>query len=406
MTHWFSTWKLYSEGNEGMTEPILTACASSETLLEARRRQISSLLPRIDHPFYIVAPAYTRRSAGITVLYLLCHYLNARGENAFMLPTPPPSGNQGARLPTYLRLHEHHEYHGGMNAPILTQDVVDYYDKQRITPIVIYPEIYDNPYKVPFFVRYLLNYEGLLGSSFQEKESFAFAYSRILADSYGIADVLYLPTFDLSFWNRSGETKNRVGTCFYAARLKEHFGFEPKHVPDGSVEIQQWPSMSREQIRDIFWRSEAFYCYEDTALASEAVFCGCPVIFVPNERFSGRGLATEELGVFGTCVFGESGGFLRAKLTIDEAENRMRALFNIVPSHIRELASKMKALAKTCEYRGTINTRVEAHVVYIDVDRMNEGDPKNQESEFQRIINSRSWRVTKPLRALNRLIRM
>ena len=37
------------------------------------------------HPYYIVAPGWTRTSAGIRVLHRLCHALNEAGERAFVL---------------------------------------------------------------------------------------------------------------------------------------------------------------------------------------------------------------------------------------------------------------------------------------------------------------------------------
>ena len=49
------------------------------------------------HPYYIVAPDYTRTSSGIKVLHILCHALNERGYEAYVtanvrhppLRTPP-----------------------------------------------------------------------------------------------------------------------------------------------------------------------------------------------------------------------------------------------------------------------------------------------------------------------------
>ena len=40
------------------------------------------------NPYYIVSPNYTRESAGIRALHLLCHYLNINGERAYLLIYP------------------------------------------------------------------------------------------------------------------------------------------------------------------------------------------------------------------------------------------------------------------------------------------------------------------------------
>ena len=58
--------------------------------------------------------------------------------------------------------------------------------------------------------------------------------------------------------------------------------------------------MTREEVRDLFWKTEAFYCYEDSALAIEAQLCGCPTVFVANEFFYGTPLASFETGRSGS----------------------------------------------------------------------------------------------------------
>lgn len=338
--------------------------SNSETMKTTNSTQ-EAIIPQPKNPFFIVTPPYTRISAGITVLHALCHYLNTIGENAFILHYPPENDPRGI-LPSYAKIQKTGEFPGGMNAPLLTQNVIDYYHEKRITPIVIYPEVFDNPFDAPFFARYILNYPGLLAPKYTQQENFSFAYSRILANHSGIEDTLYICTSDLNFFNKRGAWERRSGTCFYAGKYQRFLGGRPKDVPAGSVEILHSKDMSREEVREIFWRSEAFYCYEDTALATEAALCGCPVIFVPNEHFSGVPLASIELGHDGSCLADEPDGIRRAKDTVENAETNVRASFTLVPERIAELAAKMKNLVSAQPYAGTITYPFEPRLVFFE----------------------------------------
>lgn len=333
----------------------------------------NSLMPKIDHPFFIVTPPYVRTSAGITVLHLLCHYLNISGENAFIIHHP--SQQTAIRsLPSYCAAVEQPQLPGGVLAPILTQNFLEFYDKKRLTPIVIYPEVYDNPLKASFFGRYILNFPGKIAPKYNEIEDFSFSYTKTLGDSCTALypdrpptkDVLFVPTCDLGFWNTKGAAARRQGSCYYCAKLKDVHHEQPEGVPEGSVEILRSMDMSREEIREIFWRSEAFYCYEDTALSIEANLCGCPTVHVPNRFYSGVSLAENELGLDGSCLSGDAEGFARAQRTVAKFEQTMRTHIALAPSHLARLAARWKAMAAEQDYRGTITPPKATLLVYLD----------------------------------------
>lgn len=342
---------------------IVGQCAqgATHTALNNSECRSNTLMPKVDYPFFIVTPPYTRMSAGVTVLYLLCHYLNLVGEAAFIVQWPPLQTALRS-LPYYVTLQAQGEFPGGMLAPMITQDVLDFYDDREMTPIVVYPEVFDNPLKARFYGRYILNYPGKLAPEYREREKFGLAYTRALADRCTelyphhpkIRDVLFVPTSDLDFWNRKGAGLRRSGTCYYAGKMKTILGKTPADIPTGAVEIMRSEHMRREQVREIFWRSEAFYCYEDTALAIEAQLCGCPTIFVPNEQFSGRPLAFNELGTDGWCMGMDAGSFERARATVHEVEVRIRCHIAAVPERIRRLAEKWKDMVREEGYQGGI----------------------------------------------------
>lgn len=334
---------------------------------------LNSLVPRVGHPFFIVTPPYTRVSAGVTVLHLLCHYLNLLGETAYIIHYPPESTPIRC-LPSYASLQTQREFPGGMLTPLITQDVIDFYHENRLVPIVIYPEVFDNPLSARFFGRYILNYPGKLNSKYAEKENFSFAYTKVLAehctreypDHPQVTDVLFAPTSDLDFWNTKGAAKKREGSCYYAGKMKDILGKTPENLPAGSVEILRSQHMSREQVRNLFWKSEVFYCYEDTALAIEAQLCGCPTVFVPNEYFTGLPLAFNELGADGSCRAGDPHGLDQAKLSVCNFERTIRACMALVPSRIAELAAKWQAIAKMQDYQGSISYPFVPRLVFFD----------------------------------------
>lgn len=334
---------------------------------------VDSVVPKPSNPIYIVTPPYTRVSAGVTVLHLLCHYLNIAGHIAYLVHYPPQQVPVRS-LPAYVTLQGSNEHPGGMVAPLITHDIIEYYDSLRLTPIVIYPEVFDNPLQASFFGRYILNYPGKLSTKYQEREDFNFSYTRILADHitreypdhHPVNDVLFVPTSDLSFWNTSGAASSRSGSCFYAGKMKAIHGRQPDNVPTSSVEILRSEQMSREQIRELFWASEAFYCYEDTALAIEAQLCGCPTVFVRNDLFSGRGLASIELGAAGSCISDEPDGLVRAKSTVGEFESVVRAHIGGAAASIAALGRKWRNMVADRPYQGTIRYPYEPRLVLFD----------------------------------------
>ena len=355
-----------------------------------------SLIPPLTHPFFIVTPPYTRVSAGVTALHLLCHFLNRAGYNAYIVQYPPAQGGLRS-LPAYVTLQQQPEFPASMLVPNMTQDVLDFYHEQRLHPIVIYPEVFDNPLRAKFFGRYILNYPGRLNKAYTEQESFSVAYTRALAEycttNYPhhaqVTDVLFMPTVDLSYWNTSGSAAERNGVCFYAGKLKDiHYG-APPNVPDGAVEILRSQQMSRNEVRRIFWQSRYFLCYEDTALALEAQLCGCPTVFVPNKHFGGVPLAHHEMGEDGSCRYGDASGLAHAQATVGGTEAILRRHIDEVPHRIAQLGLKWLELARTIEYRGPIRYPFEPRLVFFD-------------QSFSKTIGfeeGRTFAATRPMRA-------
>jgi hypothetical protein len=298
----------------------------------------------MSNPYYIVAPRYIRTSAGCRVLYKLCDLINRSGGVAFI----------------YLRPHLSFEVAGSPMdvAPFLTEKIVSYHYEAGITPIVIYPETFKIAnFSAPFRIRYVLNYDQLLSANEPiEKDDYVLAYSGNISSKLDISKptrVLFLPVSDPSFYDLpSNENQKRRGGVFYAGKYKYHFGGKTFPLTNGMPEITRDKSTSQrpEQIRDLFQCAEFFYCYEDSALAVEAILCGCPVVFLPNEYFN-EALGAKELKGLGYAWGDSPEQLAHAKNTVVAARERYLDLLNEASQSVKSFIEETQLCVKDVEYK-------------------------------------------------------
>ncbi|RKP46191.1 hypothetical protein [Pararobbsia silviterrae] len=300
----------------------------------------SVFLPQLRRPFYIVAPRYVRTSAGIKVLHYLCHALNRMGEQAFLVVVPHYS--------SYLATHP------SLNTPVLTKRIMDFHRENGLTPITIYPEsVKGNPLNAPFVVRYVLNYAGLLGGDdeFHEDE-YCISYSESIAGSVPHSHhTIFIPASDPTFFTAAPGVQ-RKGACFYAGKYKYYHGAKTYPITDGLQEItrDRPGAQTPAEIRDLFQRSEVFYCYENSALIIEAILCGCPVVLLPNEHFTDV-IGKVELGDDG-YVWGadDAAGLERARQTLAIGRERYLSLYAQAEQALREFVASTQAAAESVPY--------------------------------------------------------
>lgn len=243
------------------------------------------------HPYYIVSPRYVRTSGGVRVLFRLADLINKAGGSAFVFLWPY-FNHELASSPMDV-------------APFLNRRIVDYHFQNGLTPIVVYPEtVRASKFAPPVRVRYLLNYNELLFRNEPlEADDYILAFSQAIDEQIRLDKprrTIFLPVSDPVFFCPPSELVRRSGGAFYAGKFKYHFGGKTFPITDGMPEItrDRPDSQTPEQIRLLFQRSEFFYCYEDSALALEAILCGCPTVFLPNEHFQ-KPLGGKELNGLG-----------------------------------------------------------------------------------------------------------
>ena len=293
------------------------------------------------NPYYIVAPRYIGTSAGVRVLYRLCDLINRAGGSAFI----------------YLRPHLNHDNSSSPvdAAPLLTKNTVEYHFNNQITPIVIYPETFlIHRFSAPVSIRYILNYENLLFKNVPlDRDDYLVAYSENIAKKLKTdksIGTMFIPISDGNFY-RPPAVENRKGGVFYAAKYRHHFFGKTFPITDGMPEItkDQLGSQTPGQIRELFQAAEFFYCYEDSALALEAILCGCPVVFLPNEHFK-EALGAKELKGLG-YAWGDSPEQLEhAKDTVKDARERYFFLLQEVDQAVKKFIEDTQPLAKNAIY--------------------------------------------------------
>jgi hypothetical protein len=286
------------------------------SLLDDKQQPLATIYPDVGHPYYIVAPPYVRTSAGVRVMHLLCHSLNRRGQTAYVMLYPALPWRNDQVAPDLM-------------TPILTPHVVRSHFRRGLTPIMVYPEVVSgNPFGGPCVVRYVLNFPGLLGGDKEyAPEELCFSYSQVLAVTTRSPDnILFLPATDTRVFYPAPEGQKRQGSCFYANKYKIAHKGALFDITKNSVEITRdlRSSQTPQEVADLFRRSEVFYVYENTALATEAVLCGCPAVFLPNPHLT-EIIAAKELGPEGYAWGTDPAEIARAKETVGQgAENYLK----------------------------------------------------------------------------------
>lgn len=293
------------------------------------------------NPYYIIAPRYVRTSAGCRVLYRLCDLINKAGGSAFI----------------YLRPHLNHDLASSPMdvAPFLTKIIVDYHFKNGFNPIVIYPETFEiSNFSAPVRIRYLLNYEDLLFKNEPlDSDDYLIAYSENIAKKLKTTKpigTIFLPVSDPNFYHPPVDV-NRNGGVYYAGKYKYHFSGKTYSITDGLPEItrDQLDSQTPEKIRELFQTAEFFYCYEDSALALEAILCGCPVVFLPNEHFK-QTLGAKELGGLGYAWGDSPEQLMHAKATVKAARKHYYFLLEEANNAVRKFIADTQPLARNAIY--------------------------------------------------------
>ncbi|WP_194788002.1 glycosyltransferase family 2 protein [Pseudomonas sp. UFMG81] len=254
------------------------------------------------HPYYVFAPDYRETSSGICVLHYLCHALNLAGYEAYV--------TQCATNPN-------------LRTPILTEEIRQRHKAIGLAPIAVYPEVLDgNPLGASVVARYILNREGFLtGRAIDAQDSdLYFYYTQDFRGDANSDDLLLLPIIDSELFSPPVEPVERSGHYLYLNRIDRSL-VDHSLMPDDVQILSMANPKTLAQLAEIFRTASVLYSYEISATCTEAMLCGCPVIYMPGGHVKSQPF-TEQFGNAGSALYDEPGGLERARATVMQARMR------------------------------------------------------------------------------------
>ena len=223
----------------------------------------SSEYQQNQNPYYIVAPDYTHKSAGIRLLHQLCSALNQLGSEAYVVTN---------------------KVNGELWTPKLTEENKASHYQAGKKPIVVYPEVVKGqPLGLGVPIRFVLNYPGLLGSSDKgyPKNETVFSFRK---EYFEDAIPLYLPVVDIKKIDsiKAQSTRTKKSCAVYYNRYKPTED-QLKELGDACVDVSTTSKLEFEDVIATLKSVEVLYCFETSAIMNEAWLCGCAVVLIKND---------------------------------------------------------------------------------------------------------------------------
>lgn len=220
----------------------------------------------LNAPYYVFAPPYRENSGGVRAMHYLCHALNLMGEEAYVVTD---------KIAPKLR------------TPTLTNPVESTHVNQGRSPIVVYPEVVpDNPMHALNVVRFLLNTPELLTgqpSKWLDSDLIYSMGSAIIPPGMK-AELLVIPAMDYNVYNsRGADDQKRHGKLLFINRYLTRGGKLDPLVSDATEISFRVGERSPQELADLYRSAELMYTYEHSTACLEAMLCGCPVVYLPND---------------------------------------------------------------------------------------------------------------------------
>jgi len=224
------------------------------------------LFGALRRPYYLVAPDYTQISGGVRAMHYLCHALNLAGEDAYITTTA---------------------VHPELRTPTLVQSQAEVHTAAGRRPIAVYPEIVTgNPLGASTVARYLLAEPGSINGAQLELApgDLVYTFGPSLVPTGWSAYLLRMPLVDTRVFHADGvDDATRQGSAVFINRHLDRGGSLDPITAD-SIEIsRRVKERSATECADIFRQVECLYLYEFSTIVFEAILCGCPVVFIPND---------------------------------------------------------------------------------------------------------------------------
>ena len=211
-------------------------------------------------PYYIATGEWSFHSVGVRHPIILCHILNGMGCEAYITAQNPAPG---------------------MNAPLLTPDIIARHKAQGRHPVAVYNG----------------DHFGVLGNLLQGDviahitgsdvgpvleilcdDALHFFWSKEWAsENNKKIKLLTFPVIDETVFNSDGvDDSKRSGFAYYAHKYLHHYGGTiSDRVKNNGISLCQDISRTQREIAGILRGVKTLFIYESTGMASEAALCGC-----------------------------------------------------------------------------------------------------------------------------------
>ena len=242
----------------------------------------------LSRTFFIYSPLWRENAAGIKVLYLLCHYLNSLGADAYIVPIGFGRRNHPSDL----------------KVKYISESWKKRKKLKKKNPIVIYSEtIRGNPLSSNQVIRYFLNYPGLLNSNVSDFfNEYALPYTHNISESLtklklpNISKPLFISSINISEIHNVSEKQNYV--ALYASKYRRYVGKPNVDFVDAKV-VEIFGRGRRAQNRvdtlNIIANAKSLICFENSAIVTEAILSRTPV-FLDENILTKNPIASKELG--------------------------------------------------------------------------------------------------------------
>jgi hypothetical protein len=244
-----------------------------------------------DFVVYVYAPAIKRNKAGVSVLHRFAHALREEGINCWIISHSFSSFKEDKLIELNWKEYRNHR-------------------KRKLIPIVVYPEsIPRNILRATDCFWYLLAMPGdLLSDNYVLKGNpRTFAFSANLAKVWqSTGPVVHLPTIDFDELDEIVSTSKEKTPLIYGGKYLDLLGGKiPTEL--NSIEVLERRvsrSLDRKAFLEKIAGASVLYCFENTAVALEAIMLGTHVVFIKNTKFK-EFILLDEFGGVGVTIYSD-----------------------------------------------------------------------------------------------------
>lgn len=232
--------------------------------------------------FLISTHGFDMGIGGLKVLHKLCHLLNERGEDAYLIPVDfnKPFG-----------IYEKY------NVKMVTQEVLDNLEDV----IVVYPESwYGNYLNAPNVVRWMIGFPSEVHiKTWSERDLWFWYLPFYITEKYNKhkENQLYVGEQHREVFYDMG--LERSGSCWTLRKAKDYLTPDQYVHPKDSTFIPYHGAGDLMNLANLFNSKELFYCYDNyTYISIQALMCNTDTVVIPHKKSAEEFFAGYELNKY------------------------------------------------------------------------------------------------------------